>query len=287
MSEANLLFPKVARRELQNPPIELIIAQEEPFESIIQVLGEIYVTGGAIETADRHNDGQIQFRHEPGIANSKNPEFEVSASETWYSVEVKTPRLIEYGRKRAVLSRQLTARLPHPSALGPATLPRDNPIKDFLVSANEKFAAYRAIRPDALAILTIVWDDFIQEAVSALCHPKSGLLTAHSFFKGTDGKAVQFENVDAVLLIRHQHQMILATREEPLGDGQRPFTYHGPPFPPKALVLNPAGRAIPPEVVTALGATPIEDLSNYAEYRAPDMIIWVGGVDQGEDSNTD
>ncbi len=250
---------------------------EDPYESIIQILAEIYVAEGAVTTADRDDVAHPVFSHEPRTPGGKNPEFDACGGGRWYAVEVKTPRLIDYGRQREQQQLQLTARLPNPSAFGPATLPRDNPVKDFLVSADAKFEAYNGVRPDASAILTIVWDDFVQEAVSALSHPQSGLFTERSFLKDKNGQAVQFPNVDAVVLIRHQHQIIRATREEPLGDGQQAFRYHGPPFPPKALVTNPRGTPIPTEIIDALGATPIEDLAGYAEYTPPDLIIWTGG----------
>ena len=256
---------------------------EVPYEGIIQILSEIYVVEGAIHAADLDPAGNVCFGHEPGIAvGMKNPECEACASGHWFSVEVKTPRLIEYGRQRAAHHLQITARFANSPSLGPASLPRDNPIKDFLVSAESKFVAYRTRRPVASTILSIVWDDFVQEAVAALCHPNSGLLTERSFLRDALDQAIRFPSIDGVLLIRHQHQIMRATREEPLGDGQRPFTYHGPPFPPKALIHNPHGSPIPDAVIGALGATPIERLSHFAEYRSPDLILWVGGEAGGE-----
>lgn len=250
---------------------------EDQYEAIIQILAEIFVASGAVATADRDERGAPLFIHEPSSRGGKNPEFETCVRGCWYAVEVKTPRLIKYGRQRAQSNLQLTARLPNPSVLGPATLPRDNPVKDFLVSADAKFAAYRHVRPDGTAILSIVWDDFVQEAVSALCSPMSGLFTDKSFLTDANGVAVRFPHVDAVLLIRHQHQLIRATREEPLGDGQLAFRYHGSPFPPKALVPNPHGKPVPAAVIDGLGATPVEHLAGYAEYTPPDLIIWAGG----------
>jgi hypothetical protein len=42
-------------------------------------------------------------------------------------------------------------------------LPRDNPVKDFLLSADAKFAAFKAQHLTFTSALVIVWDDFIQE----------------------------------------------------------------------------------------------------------------------------
>lgn len=257
---------------------------ETPYEGLIQLLAEVYVMEGAVDFADHELSGTTCFEHEPGAAGSKNPEFEARTLGKWFAVEVKTPRLLAYGRQRAAHFLQTTARLPNSESLGPATLPRDNPVKDFLVSAEAKFLAYRKHRPNGSTLLAIVWDDFVQEVVASLCHPNSGLITDHSFYRDAQDRAVTFPNIDGNLLIRHQHQIIRATREEPLRDNQRPFRYHGPPFPPKALIRNLHGSAIPAEVATALGATPIEQLSSFAEYRSPDLILWPGAQDGSVDA---
>jgi hypothetical protein len=82
------------------------------------------------------------------------------------------------------------------------TLPRDNPVKDFLVDADAKFKAFKS-KADCTTVLVIVWDDFIYEPITALAHPKSGLLTANSFAKDANGSPMKFPNVDAVVLVRH------------------------------------------------------------------------------------
>lgn len=253
---------------------------EVQFEGIIQILAELYVAGGALQTAGSGLDSQPLFCHEPRKSGGKNPEFEACSTGKWYAVEVKTPRLVAYSREREANEMQITARLPNLKALGPATLPRDNPVKDFLISADAKFADYRKYRSESTMILAIVWDDFVQESVSALLSPGSGLLTKNSFYRDENNRAIFFPNIDGVLLIRHQHQLIRATREEPILDGQTAFQYHGPPFPPKALILNPAGNVVPPEVIAALQATSIKALSNFAEYNPPDLIMWLN-TDEG------
>ena len=156
-------------------------------------------------------------------------------------------------------------------------LPRDNPVKDFLISANEKFKVYSKMRPEAYRILTVVWDDFCNEPIAALLNPNSGLLTPYSFFKGANGSPVQFPFVDAILICRYQHQIIRATREEPLIDGEgMPLVYHHEGFPPKALVQNPAGRPAPDELLGPLNAVRLEDCLG-AEYSPTDLVMWVGG----------
>lgn len=246
---------------------------EDPYESLIQLLAEIYVATGAVEIADQDDD-TTYFHPEPGNIGQKNPEFEVRVSGEWVAVEVKTPRLIDYSRRRASTEMQLTARLPNGPNLGEPLLPRDNPVKDFLSSAQAKFAGYRTHRAGALHLLAIIWDDFIQEPVAALLNPNSGLLTPRSFATDSSGIPIRFDLVDGIILIRHQHQLIRATREEPLLDGQQPFVYHGPPFPPKALVPNPNGRVIPEHIRSQFGLQLCDDLPG-AEYRPPDLIFWL------------
>ena len=246
---------------------------EEPYEAIIQVLSEVYVACGAVHAADTEARAGL-FASEPGAAGTKNPEFEVSISGHWLAVEVKSPRLIDYSRRRAATEMQLTARLPNPIQPGEPLLPRDNPVKDFLASAQSKFAAYRDYRPGAFHLLVVVWDDFVQEPIAALLNPNSGLFTEMSFCRTTGGQPERFDLVDGVVLIRHQHQLIRATREEPLLDGQAPFTFHGPSFPPKALVPNPHGRPLPDAARTALGLE-LQDTLLVAEYRPPDLIFWL------------
>lgn len=82
-------------------------------------------------------------------------------------------------------------------------LPRDNPIKDFLISANEKFRIFKQSNAAFLSTLVIVWDDFIYEPISAISPPQAGLFTENSFAKDDDGNPLKFEYVDCVIITRH------------------------------------------------------------------------------------
>ncbi len=257
---------------------------EDQYEALIQIVSEIYVTVGAVESADRNADHSEMFAHEPGAARQKNPEFEACANGHWYANEVKTPKLIDFSRLRAKNFWQVNARHPREffSHLAP-TLPRDNPVKDFLVSANAKFDAYARHRPDAYRLLTIVWDDYIQEPVTALLHPQSGLLTDKSFNRDGQGKAVEYPFVDGVLLIRYQHQIVRATRVEPLMDGESPMVYQHQGFPPKVLIQNPKGRPLPDDLYEPLNAIPYDKYLG-AEYHPGDIIMWVGADSSSAES---
>lgn len=249
---------------------------ERQYESLLQILAEVYVTAGGAEAADRDENGRELFSHEPGQTGQKNPEFESCSNGNWYAVEVKTPTLISHARRRQSEPFQITARLPQ-DVVDPLkkTLPRDNPVKDFLVSANEKFEAYSQTRDDAYRILTIVWDDFCNEPIAALLNPNSGLLTDNSFYKGDNGEPVTFPFVDGIIVCRYQHQIIRATREEPLTDGEGlPFVYHHYGFPPKALIANPSGREIPDDLLEPLNAERCDSLMG-AEYNPTDLVMWM------------
>jgi len=250
---------------------------EAQYENLLQYLAEIYVTQGVVEAADRHGTA-VHVSHEPGLQGAKNPECEALLVGYWCAIEVKTPKLIEHGRRRSTNPWQMTARLPRElTNAWQATLPRDNPVKDFLVSAEAKFTAYEDHRPGAFRVLVIVWDDFCNEPIAALVNPLSGLLTANSFNRDGTGLAVVYPHIDGIIIVRHQHQIIRATREEPLADGVvDAMRYRHDSFPPKAFIAVPGGRAIPMEVVTALNAIPLAHCMG-AEYQPTDVVMWSGG----------
>ncbi len=155
------------------------------YEALIQILSEIYVTAGVLRVADRH-DGHALFAHEPGRKGEKNPECEVSIAGHWCAIEVKAPALMAHAEKRRSQPWQLAGRVPQGVFPPTSVKPRDNPVKDFLVSAEAKFAAYEAHRTGALRLLFIIWDDFCNEPITALLSPGSGLLTPESFHRGQE-----------------------------------------------------------------------------------------------------
>lgn len=252
---------------------------EDQYEAILQILSEVYVTSGVAEEAD-HADGSACFRHEPGEAGKKNPELEAKIAGHWCAVEVKAPKLIAHSRLRATAGLQATARaLPMDKTKElDAMLPRDNPVKDFLASANAKFEAYEAYRQDAFRILVIIWDDFCNEPISALLSPASGLLTPNSFNKDKNGSAIAYPFVDGIIIARYQHQIIRATRTEPLVDGVvMPLRYRHDGFPPKAFIQVEGGRQVPSDVLDKLNATPLKGCMG-AEYNPAEVIMWTGGA---------
>jgi hypothetical protein len=179
-------------------------------EALYQIIGEIYCAGGAVEVADRETNGAMAFINEPFAQTGlKNPEFESQYAGLRYAVEVKTPSLIHHRRQRATNPIQINTRLPRGVfAEETRTFPRDNPVKDFLISADEKFAAYRAEKPDPFRILSIVWDNFVNEPIAALTSPVSGLFTDQSFHRQSSGDREAYANLDGVVIIPYQHQIL-------------------------------------------------------------------------------
>ena len=156
-----------------------------------------------------------------------------------------------------------------------ATLPRDNPIKDFLVSAESKFEQFEA-EENFVGVLVIVWDDFIYEPLSSLLHPSSGLLTENSFYKDLEGNPFEFKSVGAVVVIRQLHEIVRACHDEQLADGLvHPLQYdipHG--FLPKVLVANGASDATLAQLEEIFLAFP-PDPEMGAEYTPKELIWWI------------
>ncbi len=244
---------------------------EPQYEAVLEILGEMYVTQGVVEAAHGAN-----VSHEPGRAGGKNPECEALIADCWCAIEVKTPRLIAHRNSRATKEWQLNTRMPTEFQEGrQVTLPRDNPVKDFLISSEAKFEEYETYRQDALRILVIVWDDFCNEPIAALVSPVSGLLTPASFHRDSAGAPVRHPHVDGIIIARHQHQLLRATRCEPLIDGVLDaMRYRHDGFPMKAFIQVPGNREVPRSIIEALNAVPLGDCLG-AEYQPAEMIIWV------------
>ena len=125
------------------------------------------------------------------ICDGKKPELLIQTKQLTFGIEVKAPMIFEHQKHRAENSLQGISRSLEKENLKrfagsdkEVTLPRDNPVKDFLLSANLKFESFKKKDNQAfISILVIVWDDFINEPLSALTHPDSGLLTSNSFAK--------------------------------------------------------------------------------------------------------
>lgn len=248
------------------------------FEQLMQRLAELLV----IRQLARFDwPDTPTFAWEPTAGQSKkNPEVTVTVGGQTLGVEVKTPSLVAHRRARSSNPLQLPARdvVPFERARemrgGNVTLPRDNPVKDFLISADAKFASFREAGQDFCGLLVIVWDGAAYEAIDALIHPAAGLLTPRSFAMA-DGEALTFANVDGVIVTPQLEQLGNASSDRgwpgsPIDalDWGRPREY---PF--KPFLANPNGRPVDELWLEALQAVPYSPALG-AEYAPMDMVAF-------------
>jgi hypothetical protein len=254
---------------------------------VFQHLGEILVLRTLI-----HLDGtdRSSIELEPQVTSaSKNPEFRMKIHNKWYAFEVKTPDLVPFAQIRHN-GLQLTSRVTNEeraelSARRKVILSKDLKIQDYLISAEAKFQALKTKKDyeQDITVLIIIWDDYINEAISALKNPSSGLLTEHSFYPES-----RFENVDSVIVLRHQHhlnRMFYYGQAIPysLQCNQRPHVFRLEDYrlTRGAYFKNPyADKEMESSVVKAL------DLHDFtsdfwmftSEYQPSDLIDWHIGM---------
>lgn len=254
---------------------------ERDYEQLLQFLAELHVVHRVVSF---DWPGGASFRAEPTAGSSKkNPEITVEHAGAVYGIEVKSPALLEHIRNRGTNRTQVPARVFTPDAVktlpGAAdgvTLPRDNPVKDFLQSADAKFTSFKDENSCFISVLVIVWDDFVYEPLSSLLHEASGLFTPNSFCKDEHGQPRKFAHIDGVIVIRHVHQIMRATRDEAVIDNCRHALDYGDDgvFPFKVFVANPYGKPVPNVLLQGLQARP-PSADMGAEYRPKDLVWWI------------
>jgi hypothetical protein len=250
--------------------------ETQHYDQLMQLLAELMVVH---KTATFDWNDNPKFEYEPTKGSSgKNPEITVTTDSLEIGVEVKAPEFSKKHNERAEKSQQLPARS---IILGTikkedTMLPRDNPVKDFLISANEKFEEFKKANPDFYSVLVIVWDDFIYEPISALTSPQSGLFTENSFAKDKQDKRMTFPNVDCVIITRQLLPIKQGTRDELLAYySQHPLDYgRAGEFPFKVYILNPESKLPIPEQVIDCFQALIPDPNLGAEYLPIDLINW-------------
>lgn len=212
---------------------------------------------------------------------NKNPELTISTDTMKVGIEVKAPEFVKKHNERAQKPQQLPSRSQIIEIVRKeeTMLPRDNPVKDFLISADKKFEEFKKADPDFYSVLVIVWDDFVYEPISALTSPQAGLFTANSFAKDENGNALSFSNVDCVIITRHLLPIKSGTRDEPLPDmAQHPLDYgrHGE-FLFKIYVKNPISKTEILEKIMDCFQVLEPGPQLGAEYLPSDFIRWFGG----------
>lgn len=251
---------------------------ETQYEQLLQKLAEILIIERIVQCPWPEG---ATFEHEPAaVPGGPRPELLVRYSDQSLVIEVKTPSLLNHIRARATNPIQLAYRsgiqleVARDLARGSITLPRDNPVRDFLRDAERKFVGFRDSTTTTL--LVIVWDDFIYEPISVLVNPGSGLLTDRTYSQLPDGSPEAFPNVDAVIAVRHLDYFIQGSREAHLPDRQSAMDFGSDQALPNVLFQAHGGRALPADVIHRLRAVPHEHpgLRAFADYNPQDMVMW-------------
>lgn len=249
------------------------------YESMLQVFAEMLV----IDQVFKLNwQGEVEFSYEPAGRSGKRPELLVSCDDQQFLFEVKAPSLLSHMEMRQAREWQVPGRvLPlegiQTLARGePITLPRDNPVKDFLVSAEEKFTDFE--QADGANILVIVWDDFIYEPITSLVNERTGLLMEGSYFRDDKDNAIEFPHVDGVIVIRHLSYFYEGLGDRPLPDRAGPFDFGGAGSLPNVAFPTRWGRDVPAFIYNGLRAIDYRDegLQMFADYRPQDVVMWIG-----------
>lgn len=148
------------------------------WEQLLQQLAELHIFNRILMW---NWPAVTTFAVEPHAEDSKkNPEIVVTLPYLRIGYEVKAPALFTHIEKRGTNPTQIASRFAPREMIDAitksdsgVTMPRDNPVKDYLQSAEAKFEPFRRRDPNFFGILVIVWDDFIYEPISALLQEDS------------------------------------------------------------------------------------------------------------------
>ncbi|WP_077624777.1 hypothetical protein [Sediminibacillus massiliensis] len=251
---------------------------KDNFEQVIQTFAEITILKRLVTVATPPNTITLDPTAKKG---GKNPEYRGRVKDIYFAIEVKTASLFKFNIERQT-GLQITSRFDDEDLdiliqSGKTVNSRALKVKDYLVSADKKFEQYKQkeeFKGD-LRLLCIFWDDYINEPLSALANPYSGLLTENSFYKDS-----RFENVDGVIVIRHLHQFFrMLQYGEIVNYGQEgvydAFDYSNPMV-DSIYFPNPIGRQIPLEYLSLFQVRHYLDVLDplVAEYNSTDFVDW-------------
>jgi len=253
---------------------------EPHYDQLLQKLAELLVLRQLL-TIDW--PAGTTFQHEPAVsAAGKRPELRVITPDRTFLFEVKTPSLLEHIRARKTNAFQVVGRaLPIAQVEKLAgdrglTLPRDNPVKDFLLDANMKFAPFKAVQAET-SVLVIVWDDFIYEPITVLKHEQCGLLTVNSYLKDATGAPVQFAHIDAVVVVRHLTYLFRAAGDHPLEERAHALDFGDEHALPNVFIPLCDVELVPDAIRQGLRAVSWDDplLQSAADYRPKEIVLWL------------
>lgn len=245
------------------------------FEQVIQVFGEIHV----LMRASIVSDNKFIVSEPRKKKTDKNPELRSVINGLFYAAEVKTPQLFRYSNQRQsgfqITSQLSVENFDFLKINEKIVTSRVLTVRDYLVSAEEKFKAYTENDEykNDFRLLFIVWDDYINEPISALVGPYSGLFTENSFHNESN-----FSIIDGVFIVRHQHQFYRMLQYGELVNSYTDvFQFVKEQF-PAAFIQNPYGRKVPESILLNFGAINPNDVFYLAEYQTTDFVDWRSGI---------
>ncbi|WP_326522928.1 hypothetical protein [Sphingomonas sp.] len=246
-------------------------AWKQGYEQLVQKLAEVLVTRVVV---DADWPAGTTFAIEPtNPATGGRPDLVVDAPSRQWLFEIKCPSFVKHQEQRASRGQQLPVRGPlgaDAAIRADATLPRDNTLKDFLVSAENKFRDFST--EPRTGILVVLWDGYVFEATSALSHEEAGLLTAKSWHLDA-GNRVPFDAVDGVIILNHLEILKLAPQEQRTRRDD-PFTIGGYDQPPNVWCPNLGGGELDPFVAGIFDATPLGNMVA-GDYTPKDYVMWI------------
>jgi hypothetical protein len=229
LSDCDRVCPGIANQLLTEIlGVRLLRRDPAAYEQFLQKLAEI--VGLRAVLCLEWPDG-TRFEHEPRAPNGRRPELLVETADELFLFEVKCPRLIARQLERGRQSGQVVARAFPGEGMrelaanlfGDDVLwPKDNNLKDFLVSAEEKFCSFDSHKP-TYGVLIVVWDEHMYEAISPLTHPHCGLLTEGTWLRDEQDQPLRFESVNGVFVLDHFGVLTAASREEAPRHRAHPF----------------------------------------------------------------
>jgi len=250
---------------------------ESDYQAILQIFGQMFAIRQVFSLLWTRPPS---FVREPAGRTGKRPELLVSSGPNRFLFEVKTPSLLDHQRIRSGRGIQIPGRgfsreMVETLSTEPMTLPRDNPIKDFLISAQTKVSDFD--NAPGANLLIIVWDDHIYEPITALVNQRSGLLTPDSYFRDKDGNAVVFPSIDGVIVLRQLNYFMSGLAERDLTDRLHLFDFGDERALPNVFFPTPWGRPVPDFILAGLRASDYRDetLSRMAEYRCQEVVLWI------------
>jgi hypothetical protein len=244
------------------------------FEQLIQKLAEILVC--RLLCAVQWPEGS-RIECEPrNRRTGKRPEFAVFTPGRTWLFEVKCPTFIKHNGQRHSNPAQLPVRSPFRDMPmfdeTAVTLPRDNVLKDFLESAEAKFADFGD--EPRTSILVVVWDSFMYEAISVLAHEQTGLLTENSWLKRDDAR-VPFASVDGVIVVNRQAELVKSAREKFDCSVADPFMLGAEGDLPSVWCPNLGVGELDPAIARAFDAYPVGDAAIASDYAKTDFVLWL------------